>query len=220
MSHTRPKNSCLGKQLPELTNLVVRLHAEILDLGKKTIEKVIEIGQAILQAQPHVPHGDYIAWAERYVGSDDTARNYAAVAEVDAWSKSKSRTVRNFKNLTEAYRFAHNEIAQRKASERRRKRKAPAKQRRCKSVRKRLAGIPITSKVAAIAYKAETSATQKARLKGVRSFSRIDIGPVQPTHQAIFSALQNAQMLDSLRTCLAQEPSQLVIVVELEAPNA
>jgi hypothetical protein len=66
----------------------LRLHADaIRELGKRTVEHIIEIGHHLTEAQKIAGHGNWLPWLDREFGwKEDTARRFMRVFEL-----SKSR---------------------------------------------------------------------------------------------------------------------------------
>jgi hypothetical protein len=61
---------------------VNRLHGEICDTARTTVEKAIRIGQLLAEQKGHLKHGEWLPWLDANVTfTDRTARNYLRVFE-------------------------------------------------------------------------------------------------------------------------------------------
>jgi hypothetical protein len=88
----------------ELTNIpaeINRLHSEILDAAKTTIEKAIRIGKLLLEAKQNAGHGNWLAWIKDNISFDvRTAQRYIRVYEHRDLLKND-----NVSHLSAAYRL-------------------------------------------------------------------------------------------------------------------
>lgn len=78
-----------------------RLHAEICEAARTTIEKAIRIGELLTEQKASLKHGEWLPWLKENVGfSRQTADNYRRLYE-----KRDDLKLLNVGNLTEAYQL-------------------------------------------------------------------------------------------------------------------
>jgi hypothetical protein len=75
-------NTALSGTPPDISILTHHVE-EILRLGKRAIEDVVEIGRRLVACQDIVDHGDWLSWLDReFSWSEATARNYMRLYEL------------------------------------------------------------------------------------------------------------------------------------------
>ena len=78
-----------------------RLHGEICQAARTTIEKAIRIGELLTEQKAGLKHGEWLPWLKANVEfSRQTADNYRRVYE-----KREDLKLLNVGNLTDAYRL-------------------------------------------------------------------------------------------------------------------
>lgn len=217
------KNAKAAGELLRLGKKAKEIHAEIVGLERKSIAKAIEAGRVVLEARPYIQHGDFDAWAKRYVGSDQTARNYSAVAEVASWSKAKEKKIQSFTSLTAAYIYAHNEISLAIQNKKNGKSAATSNGYRTRKPGEKSFTAKIENLEEGNAPKDKAPISKACRNttpgNAIESIAGkcpvIRIRNVQSTFQSVFSALQSSGMTDVLRSIVRDGDKHLLIRIDL-----
>jgi DUF3102 family protein len=93
----------------ELTSVAAeinRLHTEIDEAARTTIDKAIRIGQLLSEQKRSLKHGQWLPWLEANVSfTDRTARNYLRVFE-----KREQLKLESVSDLTKAYRLLADKV--------------------------------------------------------------------------------------------------------------
>ena len=80
---------------------IIKLHYEICDSLKLTIDKAIQIGRLLIEQKKKLKHGNFLPWIKNNLPfSDRTARNYMKIFE----NKEKLK-MESVSNLNDAYKL-------------------------------------------------------------------------------------------------------------------
>lgn len=80
---------------------IIRLHSEIMEGVRTTLDKAIRIGELLALQKAKVEHGDWLPWIEKHLTFDRaTAANYMRV-----WDRREELKCKSVLHLTEAYRL-------------------------------------------------------------------------------------------------------------------
>ena len=80
---------------------IVRLHAEVTGVLRRTWQKVLHIGELLAQQKARLPHGEFTEWVQEHLPfTPRTARNYMRV-----WRERALLKAENVSGLSEGYRL-------------------------------------------------------------------------------------------------------------------
>jgi hypothetical protein len=101
---TEPESTAPASLAESAKVEINRLHGEICDAARTSIEKAIRIGELLTQARSSLKHGEWLPWLKENVGfSRQTADNYWRI-----FDNRENLKLLNVGNLTDAYRLLAN----------------------------------------------------------------------------------------------------------------